>query len=106
MKVFRTGIYEKKLLKLLREDEAIAKEHEILTDPTKWPVVAGTGGIRKARVAKHGSGKRGGLRVMYYFWVTAQAVYFLDVYAKNEKETLSASDKKMLRQLIDVLKEE
>jgi hypothetical protein len=103
MRVFRTRTYEKKLVKLLRHEEIFAKEQVVLMGLESWPVIAGTGGVRKARVAIGASGKSGGLRILYYFWVGAHAVYFLDVYAKNEKENITAADKKMLKQFIQTL---
>jgi hypothetical protein len=58
-----------------------------------FPIVPGTGGVRKARWARPGRGKSGGVRVIYYYWRTIEAsaqqawdreVYLLSVYAKNE----------------------
>lgn len=104
MEIIRTRVYERKSAKLLTDAEILAAEQEIAAQPERWPVVAGTGGIRKARAAKGASGKSGGVRIMYYFWATETVIYLLDVYAKNQKETLSAADKKLLRQIIAELK--
>ena len=100
MEIIRTRIYERKASKLLSEAETIAAENEIATAPEKWPVVSGTGGIRKARAARGASGKSGGVRIMYYYWLNEEAVYLLDIYAKNEKENLSAAEKKLLKEVI------
>lgn len=68
--------------------------------PDAHPIVPGTGGVRKARWARPGQGKRGGLRAVYYFEVRADLVYMLDIYAKNEKTDLNAADKRELRKIV------
>jgi len=104
MKVVRTKIYTRKISKLLTERELLSVEKEIISFPEKWPIIVGTGGIRKARAARGNSGKSGGLRIMYYFWQHKENIFFLDVFAKNEKENLDAQDKEQLRQITDILK--
>ena len=65
--------------------------------------MAGTGGIRKLRVALPGRGKRGSTRVAYLFLEVRDRVYFLLAYAKAEQVNLSAADKKVLRMLVTEL---
>jgi hypothetical protein len=76
--------------------------------PDSGEVMQGCGGLRKIRVAnsKQRKGKRGGVRVIYLHIPAARRFYMLDVYGKNEKEDLSASEKKLLRQLAENLKRE
>jgi len=105
MKIVRTHPYERKVSKLLSAAEIQAAEDEIVTHPERWPVVQGTGGIRKARAAKGSTGKSGGARIMYYFWSNKGRIYLLDIYAKNEKEDITAADKKKLRDAVQLLKE-
>jgi hypothetical protein len=50
-------------------------------------------------------GKRGGVRAVYYFFLRADLVYMLDLYAKNEKTDLSAADKRELRAVVSMLEE-
>ena len=104
MDIIRTKPYERKMLKLLSEEEIIAAENEIINNPEKWPVISGTGGIRKSRAAKGNSGKSGGIRVLYYFWNNKKSIYLLDVYAKNDKENLSSTEKKFLKNFMNELK--
>ena len=99
MEIIRTRTYERKANKLLNEIEATTAEDEICRAPQKWPLISGMAGIRKARAARGASGKSGGVRIIYYYWLNEETVYLLDIYAKNEKENLSASEKKVLREL-------
>ena len=62
---------------------------------------AKSGGLRKLRVAAKGHGKRGGARMIYYWVVARDRILMLDIYAKNEKEDLSAGELKQLRTLIE-----
>jgi hypothetical protein len=48
-----------------------------------------------------GHGKRGGARMICYWVVAHDRRLMLDIYAKNEKEDLSAGELKQLRTLIE-----
>jgi hypothetical protein len=56
--------------------------------------------LRKVRIGRGGSGKRGGARVIYYFYNADFPVLLLAVYAKNEKADLSAQEKKKVVALV------
>ena len=105
MEIVRTRVYERKISKLLDEAELLVAENNIVADPEKWPVISGTGGIRKARAARGSSGKSSGVRIIYYFWVSEAKIYFLDVYPKSEKENLSGAEKNSLKSLITEMTE-
>ena len=61
----------------------------------------GCGGLRKLRIAdpKRQKGKRGGARVIYLYIPEANQFLMLDVYSKGQKDDLSPSEKKDLREL-------
>jgi len=99
-----TSIYAKRVEKVLRADERDAMELHVAENPEIHPVVAGTGGVRKARWGRQGKGKRGGVRVIYFYRSAADVVYFLDIYAKAAKEDLTPDDKQQLRELVNRLK--
>jgi len=103
MQIIRTKIYARKVRKLFSEAEAAEAEDGIAAQPEKWPVIAGTNGVRKARAARGSAGKRGGVRILYYVWLQDDAMYLLDVYAKSSQEDISEADKKLLKQIIDEL---
>ena len=56
-------------------------------------------------MARPGMGKRGGVRVVYYFQTRAGIVYMLDIYAKNEKADLTPADKRELRAIVSLIEE-
>jgi hypothetical protein len=84
----------------LRDEQLQALEQGLLDDPERGDVMPGCGGMRKIRVGVTGRGKRGGARVVYAHFRTHAHVYLVLVYAKNEQENISASDKKSLRELM------
>ena len=86
-------------------DEELRKlELDIMTNPDIYPVMKGTGGLRKARVALNSSGKSGGARVCYVDFVFAETVYLITVYKKNEKPNLSNAERNTIKKAIDALR--
>jgi len=71
--------------------------------PDLGNVIPSTGGLRKVRWshAGRGKGKRGGTRVIYYWHQPGEAVYLLVAYSKDQRDDLSARQKKVLRQLVE-----
>jgi hypothetical protein len=78
----------------------------LLEDPESGKVIEDTDGARKIRVAMPGRGKSGGARVIYYYRHIQGAVFFLHIFPKNEKENLSADNKKDIRRQIQRIKAE
>lgn len=100
-----TKIYEKEIAKLLSLEEKEAMENEITVDPLAWPVIRGSGNVRKARFSRGGKGKRGGDRVCYLYLQVHETIYMLKAYAKNVQEDISQKEKKQMKQLVDQILE-
>jgi len=100
-----TSGYENRVTKILHAEERAAMEFYVAENPGIHPVVSGTGGVRKARWGRPGRGKRGGVRVIYFYRSAADVVYFLDIYAKAVKEDLTPADKHQLKQLVNRLRD-
>jgi hypothetical protein len=103
MKVVATLGYDRRARKLFTPAERAVAELEIALAPTAWPVIRGTGGARKARAARGGRGKSGGVRIIYYVVTRRGVVYLIDAYAKSEKENLTDADTREIRKLIAAL---
>ena len=73
-------------------------KNEMMRQPDAGDVMAGTGGLRKLRFADRtrGKGKRGGLRVIYYWRVAADQFWLFTLYDKDEAADLTASERKAL----------
>ena len=94
--------YRRRADELLTTAEQDAVIDLIAYDPTCGDLIPGTGGLRKVRVGRGGSGKRGGARVIYYFYSADFPLLLLGLYGKNEKSDLSDREKK---RLVDAVKE-
>lgn len=79
-------------------------ELNIMKDPDKYPIMQGTGGLRKARVAIENKGKSGGARVCFVDFVFAKTVYLITVYPKKEKDNLSKEERNKIKKVIEALK--
>ena len=75
---------------------------ELMRHPEAGDVIVGTGGLRKLRFADRarGKGKRGGLRVIYYWWVSGHQFWLFTLYDKDESVDLTASERKALRVML------
>lgn len=71
--------------------------------PKSGVLLQGTGGIRKLRWAREGSGKSGGVRVIYYFHSEHMPLYVLTVFGKGEKANLSKAERNELASLVKLL---
>jgi hypothetical protein len=79
------------------DDEAYLRVQMVLIErPAAGDVIRGSGGLRKLRVALAGRGKRGGARVIYYWWASKDRCYLLQGYAKNVRGDLTAQQIKRL----------
>lgn len=86
--------YRRRASELLTQDEQDAVIDLVAYEPTCGDLIPGTGGLRKVRVGRSGSGKRGGARVVYYFYDADFPILLLALYSKNEKGDLTAAEKK------------
>ncbi|NEZ61038.1 type II toxin-antitoxin system RelE/ParE family toxin [Adonisia turfae] len=75
-------------------------------NPDAGVVIKGTRGIRKLRWQASNRGKRGGARVIYFYYNDATPVYLLSAYAKKVREDITADEKKVLQQLVDGIRKD
>ena len=72
----------------------------IAYDPGAGNLIPGTGGLRKLRIGRDSTGKRGGARVIYYFHNESMPLFLLALYAKNERSDLSIKSKRKMTSLV------
>ncbi len=95
-----TTVFAERVAKYLSDDEYAKLQWFLLEHPEVGDVIVGGGGIRKLRWAATGRGKRGGLRVIYYWADSHGRILMLEIYAKNEKADLSAEEVAELKRLV------
>jgi hypothetical protein len=101
--VAETASYLAWARKVLDDEEMDEIVDLLAADPARGVLIRGTGGVRKFRYAPEGRGKRGGVRIIYYFHSDIMPVYVLAGFAKNEKDDLTPSETNALRKLADAL---
>jgi hypothetical protein len=86
----------------LRDGEYRELQQELMADPESGDVIKGTGGLRKVRFGdkRRGKGKRGGLRVIYYYWIGGLQFWMFTIYDKDEMDDLSKDERKVLSKLL------
>jgi hypothetical protein len=86
----------------LQDDDYRALQVHLMENPEAGDVIKGTGGLRKVRFAdkRRGKGKRGGLRVIYYYWVKGPQFWMFALYDKDEASDLSKDDRHDLSELL------
>ena len=99
-------LFTKRIRELLSDDEYREFQSELAANPKAGDVIPGLGGLRKIRMALPGHGKRGGARVLYLSFVTAETVFLVYVFTKGDLSDIPADKKRAMRVLVDEIKKE
>ncbi|XOV85705.1 MAG: type II toxin-antitoxin system RelE/ParE family toxin [bacterium] len=99
--VIETPVFSRKAEGLLTEDERGDFASFISLNPTAGSVISGSGGVRKVRWMRPGTGKSGGVRVIYYNQLANNEIWLLTLYAKNTRETIPAHELRLIREAIE-----
>jgi mRNA-degrading endonuclease RelE of RelBE toxin-antitoxin system len=98
-----TSTFTKFITKYLADDEYLGLQTFLLQFPDAGDIIRGTGGVRKLRWQLPHRGKRGGLRVIYYWQVSEDEIWLLTVYGKSERESIPAH---ILKKIAEEIKNE
>jgi len=94
-----TSIFTKEIRRLLPDENYKQLQTALMLRPNAGDLIHGAGGLRKIRWNLPRRGKRGSLRVIYY-WDRKNTIFMLFPYKKTEMDDLSASQLKKLRSLV------
>lgn len=97
-----TPLFTRLLGDYLTDESYRELQRALMENPELGDVMPGTGGFRKVRWkdARRGKGKRGGLRVIYYYLTADRQIWFFTLYDKDEAADLTAEEKKILKKAI------
>ena len=98
-----TTLFTKLLPRYLSDDEYGLFQWYLLLNPETGDLVRGSGGVRKVRWAPGGRGKRGGIRIMYFWKKSENEIWLLTLYAKSEKATIPSH---ILKKIAEEIKNE
>jgi hypothetical protein len=93
-------LFSEKVYDIIDDDEYATLQGFLAAHPDSGVVIRGSGGIRKARWAAKGKGKRGGARVIYFWRVSESQILMIDIYTKGEKEDVSTQEIELFQQLV------
>lgn len=100
MQIVETSVFTKQVKTHLSDEEYRCLQQAVCLRPEQGSLVPGGGGLRKLRWNLETKGKRGGLRVLYYWDMAEDTVYMLFVYRKSQTEDLTQQQIKTLSRLI------
>ncbi|WP_025759559.1 hypothetical protein [Enterobacter sichuanensis] len=101
MLFIETDIFTEDVKALLDDDEYHKLQVFLATQPDYGDVIQHTGDLRKIRWLAKGRGKRGGVRVIYFHRTREFEIRLLLIYRKGIKDDLSASEKAILKKMIE-----
>lgn len=101
MLIIETSIFTRQVQLLLSDEEYRHLQKTLILQPDLGVLIPGGGGLRKMRWAAGGHGKRGGVRIIYYWAVSQEKILMLFAYAKNNQSDLTATQLKVLRTIIE-----
>ena len=106
LRFVETPLFTAQIVEILSDSEYSKLQTALILQPDLGDLIPGTGGLRKMRwgLPGHGRGKRGGLRVIYYWYVSQSVIYMLMVYSKTKQEDLSSEEKRALRKIAEGFK--
>ena len=98
-----TPTFTRLMTALLNDDEYSKLQEELVKRPDVGDLIKDGGGIRKLRWKRAGTGKSGGIRVIYYWLTEDDQLLMLLAYPKNVKDNLTDKETAILRKLVKEL---
>ncbi|MES9990726.1 MAG: type II toxin-antitoxin system RelE/ParE family toxin [Candidatus Thiodiazotropha sp.] len=101
MIIIETGIFTKLIKELLDDDDYRALQEALVNRPDLGDLIKGSGGLRKVRWNLKGTGKSGGVRVIYYWVVDDHHIRMLYVYPKGKQDNLTQVQVAQLKAIVE-----
>lgn len=99
--VVETLVFQKQWPLYWNEEERGEFAAYIAEFPNAGDVVPKSGGIRKVRWRRPGTGKSGGVRVIYFTRIAEEEVVLLLIYAKSKTDNITGAKLKEIRRVIE-----
>jgi mRNA-degrading endonuclease RelE of RelBE toxin-antitoxin system len=101
MRIIETPIFTKRVKEILSDEEYRLFQIKLIDNPEAGNIIKGSGGIRKIRWSRSGRGKRGGSRILYYWYNTQGVLLMLFIFKKNESDDLTKSQLNDLKTIVE-----
>jgi hypothetical protein len=94
--------FERHRVEYLDDEAFLSLQALLMACPDAGDVIEDSGGLRKLRFAdkRRGKGKRGGLRIIYYWWDAGLQFWLFTLYDKDEVSDLTSAQRKLMKELI------
>jgi mRNA-degrading endonuclease RelE of RelBE toxin-antitoxin system len=101
MVIIETSLFTRLIKAIMSDDEYRALQEALVSRPGMGDLIPGSGGLRKVRWSMPYQGKRGGVRVIYYWVVDDEHIRMLYVYPKGKRANLTPGQLKQLRTIVE-----
>ena len=101
MVIIETPIFTKRIQELITDDEYRLLQTHLVNRPYVGKRISGSSGLRKLRWSAGGHGKRGGIRSIYYWFVSQDIILLLYAYPKSEQDDLTPEQPKQLKKIVE-----
>ena len=101
MIIIETSVFTRLITELMDDDSYRALQAALIEKPDRGDLIPGSGGLRKIRWKIEGKGKRGGIRIIYYWMTAYDQIWLLYGYAKTRQEDLTRDQVKTLREIVE-----
>lgn len=103
LEFLETSVFTRLIGELMDDREYSSLQGALVVNPEAGDLIPGSGGLRKIRwnESRRGKGKRGGVRVIYYWYRPDEVIYMLLAYSKEQRDDLTAAQKRVLKQMVE-----
>lgn len=101
MIIIETPVFTRLVTEILEDEEYRLLQQALVASPDAGAVIPRSGGLRKLRWSAEGRGKRGGSRIIYYWFVGDDVVLLLYIYPKNRKDNLTQIQLQQLKAVVE-----
>jgi mRNA-degrading endonuclease RelE of RelBE toxin-antitoxin system len=101
MKIIETPIFTRRLKDVLDDEDYRELQNYIIANPYSGKVIPHSSGLRKLRWSSSGRGKRGGSRIIYYWYSEKEIIFMLLIYPKSVQDDLTSEQLKILKKVLE-----
>ena len=101
MEIIETSIFTRQITDLMPDEEYREFQNTLAANPNAGKIIQKSGGLRKVRWAVKGHGKRGGARIVYFWFIQRSKILLLFAYPKNVQSDLTPPQLKALKTIIE-----
>lgn len=102
MVIIETSAFTKRINTLLNDNTYRELQNHLIDMPNVGVLIRNSGGIRKIRWGGKGHGKRGGVRIIYYWANKHHQIFMLYAFAKNERVDLTKDQLLKLQKAVEL----